>query len=480
MRTEEHESLTRALGVRPRELVSLVGGGGKSGALRILASEATGGGGPDPGAGVLATTTTAMFLSQLQAVGPVLMGPELGGLLTALPRALAAGGPLAAARDLGDNGKVTGLPVEWVDEVWDAGVAGLVLVEADGSRSLSLKAFGPREPQVPDRTTVIVQVAGLDVLGAPLDGAHVHRVESLMAALSEQARESGGSLFDLPEIGRPVTAGLFVAALRVQLGVLRSRWPAARIVILLNKAEDEECRGAGLEIGALLLGVGSEDEGRRDPSPEAVVVGSLQRAEFTRCTGDAPLVSAVVLAAGRSTRMGAQKLLLPVEGRPMVERVVAAAEGSAAAETVVVVGSEAGAVRAAVGGHPVRIVMNPDHERGMSTSLRAGVSALPPGCEAVLFVLGDQPFITSAVMDRLIGRFAEAGAGIVRPLAGGGPAHPVLMAAKYFPEIMALEGDVGAREILARHEEDVTYVELDDPRSTLDVDTLADYEAAES
>jgi molybdenum cofactor cytidylyltransferase len=83
-------------------------------------------------------------------------------------------------------------------------------------------------------------------------------------------------------------------------------------------------------------------------------------------------------------------------------------------------------------------------------------------------------------MDRLIRRFTETGAGIVRPLAGGGPAHPVLMSAKYFPEIMALEGDVGAREILARHPEDVAYIELDDSRSTIDVDTPADYQAAES
>lgn len=479
MRTQEHDSLTGALGVRGSELVSLVGGGGKSGALRLLASEATGEALPGPGARVLATTTTAMFLGQLQAIGPVLMGPERSALLAALPRALAAAGPLAVARDLVDNGKVTGLPVEWVDEVWDAGEADLVLVEADGSRGLSLKAFGPREPQVPDRTTLIAQVAGLDVLGAPLDGAYVHRVESLVAALSKQERDSGEE-FEPPESGLPVTAALFVAALRLQLRALRSRWPAARIVTLLNKAEDEDSRGAGLGIAARLLGAGPEDKGPKDISPEAVVVGSLQRAEFTRCTPDAPLVPAVVLAAGRSTRMGAQKLLLPVEGRPMVERVVAAAEGSGVAETVVVVGSEADAVRAALADHPVRIVMNPDHGQGMSTSLRAGLSALPPGCDAVLFVLGDQPFVTPAVMDRLIWRFAETGAGIVRPLAGSGPAHPVLLAAEYFPEILALEGDVGAREILARHPQDVTYIELDDSRSTLDVDTPADYQAAKS
>jgi molybdenum cofactor cytidylyltransferase len=428
---------------------------------------------------VLATTTTAMFLSQLQAIGPVLMSPERGALLAALPRALAAGGPLAAARDLGDNGKVTGLPIEWVDEVWGAGDAGLVLVEADGSRGLSLKAFGPNEPQVPDQTTLIVQVAGLDVLGAPLDGAHVHRFESLIAALSEQEREPGRKL-GLLEVGRPVTVALFVAALSLQFRALRGRWPAARIVTLLNKAEDDDARETGLQMAARLLEAGPEGAACREISPEAVVVGSLQQLEFTRCAGDGPLVSAVVLAAGRSTRMGAPKLLLPVEGRAMVERVVAAAAESAAADTVVVVGSEAAAVSAALGGHPVRIVVNPDHEQGMSTSLRAGLSAVPPGYDAVLFVLGDQPFVTPAVIDRLIRRFAETGAGIVRPLAGGGPAHPVLMASRYFPEIQALDGDVGAREILARHPEDVAYIELEDPRSTLDVDTPADYKAAES
>ncbi len=464
MRTEIQNSLTAALGVRPRELLSLVGGGGKSGALRTLAVERAGRQVPDLGGGVLATTTTAMFLTQLQAIGPVLMGPEHDGLFAALPSALAAGGLVAAARDLGAGGKVAGLPVEWVDEVWDTGGADLVLVEADGSRGLSLKAFGPNEPQVPDKTTLIVQVAGLDVLGLPLDGEHVHRVELLIAALSGGQRKSSGKL-DVPEIGRPVTASLFVAALRLQLRTLRSRWPGARMVTLLNKAEHEDSTAAGLGIATQLLGVGLRHEGPTEVAPEAVIVGSLRRAEFIRCIRDAPLVSAVVLAAGRSSRMGGQKLLLPVDGRPMVERAVAAAEGSGAVETVVVVGSEAHAVRAAIGDHPVRIVTNPGHEQGMSTSLRAGLAALRPDCDAVLFVLGDQPFVTAAVIDRLIGRFAETGAGIVRPMASSGPAHPVLIAAEYFPEIMALEGDVGAREILARHPEDVEYVDLEDPRS---------------
>ena len=134
------------------------------------------------GARFLATTTTGMFLSQLQAVGPVLMGPERECLVAAIAPALAAGGPVAAARDLAVNGKVQGVPPEWVDEVWAAGTADSWLVEADGSRGLSLKAFGPHEPLVPGATTLLVQVAGLDVLDAPLDAAHVHRAELLPAS----------------------------------------------------------------------------------------------------------------------------------------------------------------------------------------------------------------------------------------------------------------------------------------------------------
>ena len=149
--------------------------------------------------------------------------------------------------------------------------------------------------------------------------------------------------------------------------------------------------------------------------------------------------------------MGSQKLLLPVNGRPMIERVVEAALGSTAAETVVVVGSEADQVRAALAGYPARIVENAGYEHGMSTSLRAGLAAARPDCEAVVFVLGDQPFVTRALIDEVIDRYSQSGSPIVRPAVDGKPSHPVLMGAALFSEILALEGDVGAREILARH-----------------------------
>ena len=462
VRSIECTSLTSALGLRPREVVSFVGSGGKTAALQLLVKEtpATGGEVTGRAGRVVATTTTAMFLAQLGAVAQVVVRPTLQELVAGLAVALAAGGPAAAARAVLADDKVAGLPPEWVDELWATGMVDHLLVEADGSRGLSLKAFAPHEPQVPAVTTIIAQVAGLDFLGASLDESHVHRAGLLAALLGEP-------------LGSPVTVPLVAKALRAQSRVLSRRWPAARLITLLNKAEDHDSRAAGLELAEKLL-AGGQGEAR----PEAVVVGSLASASFIRCVPEGPLISAIVLAAGRAMRMGAQKMLLPVGGRPLVQHVVDTALRSSVAETIVVIGAEAEGVRAALAEHPVRIVENVDYELGMSTSLRAGLSAVRLDCEAVVVLLGDQPFVTAATIDLLIAHFREKGAPIVRPVVDGRPAHPVLMATGLFPEILALEGDVGAREILAAHCDEVELVAVDDTRSARDIDTPEDYAGA--
>jgi molybdenum cofactor cytidylyltransferase len=189
-------------------------------------------------------------------------------------------------------------------------------------------------------------------------------------------------------------------------------------------------------------------------------------------------VAAIVLAAGRATRMGEQKLLLPLAGRPVVRWVVDAALGSRAAETLVVVGYEAERLGEVVAGGPLTVVVNGHYEQGLSTSLRAGVAAVEGRCDAAVFLLGDQPFVTSSVIDRLIARFAETGTRIVRPLVAGQPGNPVLMSASLFAEIGVQRGDVGGRDIVARHPDEVSLVPVDDPRLTVDIDSVDDYETA--
>jgi molybdenum cofactor cytidylyltransferase len=194
--------------------------------------------------------------------------------------------------------------------------------------------------------------------------------------------------------------------------------------------------------------------------------------------GAAVSVAAVVLAAGRGTRMGGQKLLLPLAGRPLVVWAVDAALGSRASETIVVVGHEAERLAEVLADRPVTLVVNSRYREGLSTSLQAGVRATSAVCDAVVFLLADQPFVDSALVDRLIDRFAESKMEVVRPLIGDRPAHPVLMSARLFPEILAQRGDVGGREIIDRHPERVCLVPVDDRRVAQDIDSMEDYEAA--
>ncbi len=260
----EHHTLVEALSLGSRELVAMVGSGGKTGALQLLAQESS-----RRGTQVIATTTTAMLLRDLEVLGPVLAESSRSALWARLDAALVEDGRVSVARGFGEEGKVVGLPVEWVDELWAAGWVDYIFVEADGSRGMPLKAFGDQEPQVPSTATIIVQVAGLDVLGAPLAEPHVHRAELLSAALG------------VP-LGAVVTGEVFVQALQVQLRSLTRHWPAARIVTLLNKAEEFDARRAGVELaGEILARFGDGDERL---APETVVVGSVRERAFMRVT----------------------------------------------------------------------------------------------------------------------------------------------------------------------------------------------------
>jgi molybdenum cofactor cytidylyltransferase len=188
-------------------------------------------------------------------------------------------------------------------------------------------------------------------------------------------------------------------------------------------------------------------------------------------------VAAVVLAAGCATRVGVQKLLLPLAGRPMVQWAVDAALGCKAAKTIVVVGHRAAEVIDVLVDRPVTVVQNPDYAAGMSTSLQAGVRAVE-GCEAAIVLLGDQPFVSAELLNRLIDRFVETGATVVRPVADGRPANPVLLSAALFPEVFEQCGDIGGREIVKRHDGEVCLVPVDDLSMLADIDSIEDYEAA--
>lgn len=187
------------------------------------------------------------------------------------------------------------------------------------------------------------------------------------------------------------------------------------------------------------------------------------------------MICAVVLAAGLSRRMGAQKLLLPFGGKTVIAHIVDQILASEVDETYVVVGHEGERVRQELSGRHVTIVSNPDYESGMLSSVRCGLAALPEGCRAVLVALGDQPSVTSRLIGEMIRAYEITEKKILVPAYDGRRGHPLLFSAEYRHEILSHYDDVGLRGLLHAHPDDV--FELDVSISTVlcDMDNPEDY-----
>jgi len=186
------------------------------------------------------------------------------------------------------------------------------------------------------------------------------------------------------------------------------------------------------------------------------------------------VIRAVVLAAGLSTRMGTQKMLLPFGGATVIGRVADQLLASALAEVVVVVGHEGGRVAAALAGRPVSVVANERYADGMLSSVRCGMRALGP-CEAVLVALGDQPSITTALVDELIAAYPGCGRGVLVPLHAGRRGHPILLADRYRDEVLTRFDDVGLRGLMLAHPDDVAELPVADDAVLSDMDYPEDY-----
>ncbi len=212
----------------------------------------------------------------------------------------------------------------------------------------------------------------------------------------------------------------------------------------------------GMGVGGLLMEIVTRPQPRDEPVTE-----TAQR------------VAAVVLAAGRSTRMGGpNKLLAEIGGKPLVRIAAEQTLASRAKPVIVVTGHQREQVEAALEGLDVRLVHNPDFAQGLGTSVRTGIAAVPPDADGAVVCLGDMPQVDAGLIDRLIAAFdPEKGALAVMPTIDGRRGNPVLWSRRFFPDLMAIEGDVGARNLITRYGEAVVEVPVTDKGALVDVDT---------
>ncbi len=445
-------NLCAALKLQPGDIVAFVGAGGKTTSMFRAARELSG-----QGHRVITTTTTMIWPPLPTQSCEVVVEADETELLARTSRALSHEMHVTVVSRPTPAGKLKGVRPSVVARL--AGLVDFVLVEADGARGRSLKAPADYEPVIPAEATIVIPVVAIDAVGRPLSNKIAHRLERVTHVTGLR-------------VGEEVTAATLARALTAPEGGLKGVPEKARVLPLVNKVETEAGLALGREIARQCL------SSRR---VEAVLLGAV--------AGEPPIrekwkrVSAVVLAAGESRRFGSPKQLLPVGDGTLLGYVLKRVGSSWVHEIIVVLGHAAEEIESALGdsgpGGPFawRVVVNDRWAEGQSTSLRAGLEAVSPQAEGVLFVLGDQPGVSADLINELLIRYARTGAPIVMCEHEGRLRPPVLFDRATFDELRGVSGDVGGREVARRHLAEVERVPARSGSPLVDIDTREDYEA---
>ena len=360
--------------------------------------------------------------------------------------------------------------------------AGLVLTRLNGSKPSVLEK---RRAAVETRLTAVGSVLASTVTCDHDTAALAHAIKHLRDAGCDPILVFGASA--IVDRGDVVPAGLVAAGgdvIRLGMPVdpgnllMLGKLGGTDVIGVPSCAASPKVNGfdwvlqrrlAGLTVGAREIAAmatgGLLKEIVTRPQPREGRPEAQERTE--------PRIAAIVMAAGRSTRMGPRnKLLAPIDGVAMVRRAVMTALASRARPVLVVTGHMREDVMAALTGLDVMFTHNPRFAEGMSTSLAAGIAALPPGLDGAMIALGDMPGVASAHLDRLIASFApKDGRAICIAMHEGKRGNPVLFAAEFFPELTKITGDTGARYLIGEHQEQIAEVEMGSAAVLIDIDT---------
>ncbi|MBI5669410.1 MAG: putative selenium-dependent hydroxylase accessory protein YqeC [Chloroflexi bacterium] len=437
--------LQRAFDIVPGDVVAFVGAGGKTSTLIALGHELA-----EAGLRVLATTTTRIGADQLDLMP---YAARLDTSMAAVSLALNDHRFVFLYDDIRQN-KVYGAGKDQIPHLLDSVDSDVLLIEADGSRGLPLKAPKEHEPVIPAETTLVVPVASLSVLGQPLDEEHVYNAQ----AIDDRYGFGIGNRVKSPWVAQVVRDP--------ELG-LKAVPDGARVVVLLNQVPAHGyLRGRARMVAQMIL---------RSPRVYGVALGSVRGSEPVHEVQRH--VGAVVLAAGLSRRMGQPKVLLPwTERKTIIEHILDQLLLAKVQHITVVTGHRADEVRPLAARIGAGVVHNPDYATGeMLSSLKAGLQAMPPHISAALVVLGDQPRIQPRVIVQVLTAYAEGAGDIIAPSYRMRRGHPILIDRRYWQDILNLPADGAPRDVIDRHKDRIGYVNVDTDSVLRDIDTPDDY-----
>lgn len=186
-------------------------------------------------------------------------------------------------------------------------------------------------------------------------------------------------------------------------------------------------------------------------------------------------ICGIILAAGESSRMGRNKMLLPYGDKLIITSVIDKARESGIKNIILVLGAFRDDISKSVEDEDVRIVFNEDYRDGMLSSVQCGFRNIPGNCRAALVFLGDQPMVPAGVCTEIISEYKKSGKGIVMPAFSNKRGHPVLIDIKYINDIFNLNPDIGLRELMTLHPGDIKEVDIKNQDILKDIDTLNDY-----
>ena len=447
-----------AIDAETTSVIAVVGGGGKTSLIFRLMEEFVAG-----GKKVIVTTTTHMTYE------PDRPFAEDGDTDKICDQLKNFGYTVTASLDR-SKGKIGCLPEEKLPELKK--LCDVLLIEADGAKRLPLKVPGEWEPVIPEFVDLVIGVVGMDALGEPIR-KNCHRPEKAAAFLGKRMEETVAE-DDIVKIA------VSEEALRKCVGERKYR-------ILLNKTDLSgkdniaEYIAGKLEEYGVYTAWGSLQKQNynsicncidRTEEKAEVWMNKLQEPQ-NKGSQAQEKPTFIMLAAGNSRRFGSNKLLYEIGGVPMYLRTLHKLQKAASelgnCEIIVVTQYQEIASKAQESG--VRVLINPYPERGISSSMQIGLAAAKESA-ACLFIVSDQPWLTTETIVDLVHKFLSEDKGMACTLLGTKTGNPCIFSRKYYQELQEITGDKGGKQIINRHPEDVAYLEIEDAKELVDVDTL--------